>query len=105
MPALQSGAVQPGHAPPVLLPGHPPKAGSGMITVVANLKKSITLDGVVHEETYATVMAHRGYPEGGGEDIVILSISRPDQPTPEPAKAEFTVDEFRDFVRVLGFVT
>lgn len=76
-----------------------------MIAVVATLKKTIMLDERERELETATVTAYRGYPEGGGDDVVILTIATPRQPTPEPARAEFTVEEFRAFVRVLGFVT
>lgn len=73
-----------------------------MISVVARLTETITLQGVTKEVESGVVTASRGYPQGGGEDIVTLSICSPDG---SDATATFSTDEFEQFIRVLGFLT
>lgn len=55
---------------------------------------------VRHQHQTATVTARRGYVSGGGDNVVILQVQS--EHTGQAAEAVFTVEEFTEFVRMLG---
>jgi hypothetical protein len=59
--------------------------------------------GVIARVSGGTVSALRGYEQGGSENIITLAIDSMMQ-FPGRGEVTFTVDEFREFVRMLGVV-